>query len=146
MYLIDVAAYNSFVCYSIKHPDYLKHNEKVKRRQSIIELGHEIVEPLLKKRAEKIIATNFNGIQNSLVEKISKAGIDLRGPKTKASSLIIENETKNNEKIRKRCHICVKESEKGDPAKENKYSNVCRLCERNFCEKHCIKTIICHDC
>lgn len=139
MYLLDVAAYNSFALFAIKNPKNMEKNLKLKRRQSLKALGKELVDPLIEKRAFKIEASGFNGIHKHLLENLSIYGF-------KATNKTETNIPIDTLSTRLRCISCVNDKEISKSVKEYKHTNVCSICFQTFCKKHCQSTIICNNC
>jgi hypothetical protein len=140
MYIIDVAAYNSFVLYSILNPEYLEKDRNRKRRFSLEEIATDLINPLVESRMNSFQLVNFSGIQNSVLESVKRTGFDI----SKKVSTSPNPSPSKVDMIRRKCKddTCVQTKN------QNKYRNICETCKNNFCLVHCqIETITrCRNC
>lgn len=123
MFMLDVAAYNSFVLYCQRRND-------LERRKSLEKLAMDLIRPYIELRVKYMLENNFRGISTATIDSIRRVGFDLS---TKEK---IEQPVKA--KIG-RCKACSRS--------EDKKSRVtCCRCEKNVCQIHSKSFRMCDDC
>ena len=120
-YMVDVAAYNSSVCFMNKNPHLYIGSQK--RRKYLMDLSESLVMPLIQRRAS---SANFQRLHKDTKSKI-EAFVPI--------STIIEPIQSNNP--RKRCSKCPRE-------KGKKTKRISSRCSAPVCESH--SKYICTDC
>ena len=120
-YMVDVAAYNSSVCFMNKNPHLYIGSQK--RRKYLMDLSESLVMPLIQRRAS---SANFHRLHKDTKSKI-EAFVPI--------STIREPIQSNNP--RKRCSKCPRE-------KGKKTKRICSRCSAPVCENH--SKYICTDC
>jgi hypothetical protein len=144
MYILDVAAYNSFVLYTIQNPEYLENDRLRKRRLSLEELSLSLINPLVENRMDYFSLQNFHGVKTHILESAKKTGyVIVRNHSPTASPIASPAVSPNSSprKSRGRCKysICLN---------KNKQAKICDKCQNFFCSDHCIvtTTINCTEC
>ena len=130
MYLLDLAAHNSFCLFKLKNKTSILTNEKRLRRMQLESLALDLMKPFIFKRAQDISLKN-TGIKLSLIESFKRIG----QPIEKKVEIKAKTDTK-----RQRCAICV--------GNDSKYSKTCSTCHNTVCNKHCkvLNTVYCDKC
>ena len=120
-YIIDVAAYNSSVCFMHKNPEAYTGSQK--RRKYLMDLSESLVMPLIQRRAS---SAHFH-----MLQKDTKSKIEAFVP---IPNILEQSQSKNP---RRRCSKCPRD-------KNRKTNRVCSRCSVPICETH--SRIICDDC
>lgn len=126
MFMLDAAAYNSFVLYKQRYGD-------IKRRHSLEKLAIDLMMPYIKLRAEKINENNFRGITNEILDSFGRIGVNLKR-KTESCSSSDEPKAKKN-----RCGDCPR-------TRDRKTSKRCTSCAKFVCGDHFRSCILCMSC
>jgi hypothetical protein len=133
MYLLDLAAHNSYCMLKIKGKNFLSNNKNKERRMQLEALSLALIDPLIKLRSEKI-SRNPVGFHTALIESFKRTG-------HKINKIVDDDKEKSKLKsTRKRCYLCS--------GKDNKYSKNCSDCKKNICPEHSHEhmTIYCNSC
>ena len=136
MYLLDGAAYNSFVLHKLKNPEKYDKNKCRSRRCSLEQLAIELIMPQVSARYEILRNNNFKSIHS--VYHISLDSIGFKRP----SKEINEHITNVDIKTRALCNF------KPCPTnvKRSKQPNICIKCNGHFCINHCSIKCVCIYC
>lgn len=139
MYILDVAAYNSFVLFKIKNPAIQQINVQRQRKDSLEKLSTNLILDYVKERIEKLSLNNFIGVQNSLFESFKRIGVTIPASKKRPR---VEDESNLLIKKLKRCDYCLRRDN------DNKYKDTCHECNRTVCKLHGEKiiTVMCTEC
>jgi hypothetical protein len=122
--ILDTAGVNSFVAFSLMHPEWKNHigsTRRDKRRFFLLEVGESLVDEHMQRRAQNRMIVGRPQVVNALA---------LMGILTAPSEL--ETQEKCNKK-RGRCANCRR-------TKEQKVVNRCQICEKFICGVHAKKT------
>jgi hypothetical protein len=129
MYMLDVAAINSTVLYSLKNPE-LSHNRF--RRVQLGELAVSLIKPQAEVRLSELSITRYRHIHSTQLMSFSRLGFK------------IERTNSVQNTIKKRCSHFECRSLQSD----SKFKYKCSHCDQHFCLNHCeqLVTTICSDC
>ena len=130
MYLLDAAAYNSFVLHKLKNPTLYKTNVCRNRRFSLEKLASELIMPNVIARYEKLKTINFSGIHRTYFTALDCIGFNRP---------VIPNVIYISSEQRARCNEKTCETRK----KNSRHAHVCLYCKHNFCSNHCVIQCIC---
>lgn len=132
--LIDIACLNGGTIFMKNNPDWNKKKHNV-RRLYMLELGQQLVRPVVEERAKNII-----GLQKPIISAIES----VLGKTLPSTSVVVPSGASYS---RGRCHLCLKtKSSKREKDKMTKVSIVCCRCCKYVCSTHSAKTIICTNC
>lgn len=129
---IDIAAYNAFIIWILKNPQWksTSGNMKVRRKLFLEELGNMFTHDHITRRAEKIYEDG-RGFSATVCNAIQSAGVSVK-----------KNVPKPMNAKRSRCFQC-----RGN---DNKYSTKCDMCKNFVCSLHSEikieKTVVCSSC
>ena len=141
MYVLDVAAYNSFVLFSIKTPDFINSLKNRSRRLSLENLSKSMIRPLIENRLQVFSSMNFKHIKSSFFDSVNKTGINYAKSVTPQTTPVISpacSPTKH--KKRGKCYHqeCLNANHSKRPR------TICDFCSKFICENH--KKISCLGC
>ena len=121
MNLINLGGLNSFILYIHEFPHW---NEGVsyRRRQFLEELGLELVQPLMQKRAIRMI-----GLQRPIQNAMFACGIN------PAAEINEHEEESRPQSKRRRCYYCTS---------DRKASGTCKKCQKPVCRQHSTKAVL----
>lgn len=127
LHYIDIAAYNAFVLWQLKNPDWATGNIKSRRKQFIENLSEQLVAANIDSRA-RAFETNAVVFSRHIVDAIESTGRKIN----KQMSTTLEK--------RSRCSLCI--------GNDNKYKSKCDVCHKYVCNIHstCTKNILCTNC
>ena len=137
MYLLDVAAYNSFVLFRIKNPSEFTANYNRQRRVHLEKLAIGLIQPCIEARFEDKKSKNFIGCQSPILKAFTKTGLNLLNRLGDSPN---KSPTSDQKKTKKRCQIC--------PYKinANKYGEFCTKCNISVCPIHRKDESVCNNC
>jgi hypothetical protein len=160
-FLIDSAAYNAFVLYSLKLPARVATDSKRQRRESIQVIALGLILPYVRIRNLEFASKNYSHVKNSVLDSIEKVGVRVfkrvrdedeqeeneQEDNEQEDNEQEDNEQENNEqednevqqvnkKVRKNCQICK------PTLKRTKVE--CFVCKNGICPKH--RHVVCKDC
>ena len=127
--LLDIAAYNAFVIYMTKFPNYCS-NMPNRRRLFLEDLGLALIEPELRARA----ASSFTGLHRSLQRCITDVLRYLDSDIQTQHRQIVPGQRK-----RGRCVICPR-------TEDRKHRNTCATCGSFVCNLHAKLQRLCERC
>ena len=132
-YLLDVAAYNSFVLFRERNPQIFEKNKERQRRIFLESLAISLIEPQVIFRYNCKARFTPQSITYLYKESLSKIGF---------MSKEINGSYECFSCKRSRCahSECKKENN------ENKYRIVCKLCNKIYCQRHCNIEAFCDGC
>ncbi|KAJ4430410.1 hypothetical protein ANN_22626 [Periplaneta americana] len=132
--LIDIAYLNGGTIFMKNNPDWNKKKHNV-RRLYMLELGQQLVRPVVEERAKNII-----GLQKPIISAIES----VLGKTLPSTSVVVPSGASYS---RGRCHLCLKtKSSKREKDKMTKVSIVCCRCCKHVYSTHSANTIICTNC
>ena len=113
MYILDVAAYNSFVLDRLRNPDLYQKDFNRQRRYSLERLAVQLIRLGIKSRIDKCSLNNFRGIRSTITNAIIKTGENL-----------VKSNILPNKKLEKRafCKFCSGIGERSETR------NACVVC------------------
>lgn len=126
MFMLDVAAYNSFVLYKHRYGD-------IKRRHSLEKLAIDLMMPFIKIRIQKITENNFRGISRDIQDSFERIGVEMK--KEEESNL----ESEEPKRKKTRCSDCPR-------SKDRKTNISCSSCEKFVCGEHYRTCLLCMSC
>ena len=91
MYLLDVAAYNSFALFSISSPGFVAHFKTRSRRKSLEILATGLINELIESRLQEMSKLNFKHVKNSFFESLNSTSV--KNPKIEKQSFLISPES-----------------------------------------------------
>lgn len=127
--VVDVAALASFILWICNVPDWRKESKWSRRRQFLVELGEELVKPLILRRLQMRM-----NLRKNITDAISTVADKL--------NLVSELTTITAEKPKSgqsRCSICPRN-------KDRKVRKFCDRCGKAVCIEHCCTKILCDNC
>jgi hypothetical protein len=134
--LIDIAAVNAFTTYVINFPEW-NAKKPNRRRLFLVELGKQLIVPLVGKRCE-----NTNGLKTNTLQAMETIfARPCRNVTQRADT------TPKESGGRGRCYRCCDSlSWQNKRMKMSKTTIICANCQRYVCDKHSEKKIICDIC
>ena len=121
----DVGAVAAFVTWMAKYPEWKSSEGGRRRRVFLLELGHELVMPNIKRRAA------ISGLRSSIRMAISLVGVN------PAAAQDVQVQGSVGQK--RRCSFCSRKDDK-------KVRRVCDSCYKHVCPTHSKQQIICVEC
>ena len=134
MYILDVAAYNSFVLFTISSPEFYKKFKLRSRRRSLEELAKGLTSELIEHRVNEMAKINFKHIKKKFYQSLKSTNVSFKKSTPNTSPIITPLSSPNSSPIlikkKGRClHIdCTSQI--------NRYKTRCDLCCNYVCEKH----------
>ncbi|XP_017882546.1 uncharacterized protein LOC108626410 [Ceratina calcarata] len=128
MHFLDIAAYNAFVIWQTKNPNWKpKTSLKIKRKLFIEKLAESLTLKNINSRA-----TEFEHCRVFLHKHIINA--------IEATGRTVIKKTNTTGQKRSRCYICI--------GNNNKYNTKCENCDRHICSLHSLQNrmIVCNNC
>ena len=121
--LIDICGIASSIIWIKTYPNWNSSKQKLRRRLFLRDLVQDMVIPNIQRRSLKYLSKTTVTTINNILQNSSKTIKDLPKPKN----------------MRRRCHIC-------EPTKCRMSTQCCSQCEKNICNEHSEKIIICNNC
>ena len=130
MYILDVAAYNSFVLHRLRNPDLYQKDFNRQRRYNLESLAVQLIKLGIKSRIDKCSLNNFSGIRASILNAFIKTGESIN------KQNIMPNEKLLKEEL---CKFCAQENVR------TRTNTACNNCQLAICRaKHSF--IFCKNC
>lgn len=130
-FIIDAAAYNSFVMYHMRKPEIMSTKPKVQRRIHLEKLGKALCEPQIRDRVETWQQKQMRGIPIQL-QDIARRNGALGKIETCLPSRPLPSKG--------RCEFCKRNMDR-------KTKNRCGICKKLTCKDHAAPdTVICEQC
>ena len=126
MYIIDSAAYNSFVLFA-----YGTEIKSRDRRKTIETLAKELINDCILIRINTMYCANYKYIQDSIIKNMIEIGFVINKNK-----IVYENDEKPGGK---KCFLC-------DSTNPTKYRKFCDKCQEFICNQHSSKITVCVNC
>jgi hypothetical protein len=134
MFILDAAAYNAFVLYSLKNPGNVEKNWRRKRRDSIQELALSLIKPYILIRKAEMESKNYKHVHKDLLHSIEEVGIEINKGN-------IQNQAGTKSTQKGSCSIC--NLEKKTNVKDRSRVQ-CSKCKLFVCKEH--RSTICTNC
>ena len=130
-FIIDAAAYNSFVMYRTRKPEIMETNPKLQRRLYLEKLGKALCKAQIRDRVEAWNEKEMRGIPIQLQDVAKRHGVlSEQGARFASNALPSKG----------RCDFCRRNQDR-------KTKNRCGLCKRFTCKEHAAQDqIICREC
>lgn len=128
-FMLDAAAYNSFVLYIERNPAVMTKNVKVQRRLHLEQLGMKLAENAIRQRVQHWKDNNFHSIKADLRLTATRYGY--------LEDSTVPTRNSRNVNSSGRCCICPR-------VLDRKCKNICFRCKRYVCKDHL--KIICPSC
>ena len=129
MFMLDVAAYNSFVLFKIRSGD-------IKRRYSLEKLAVDLMMPFINSRFQKIAENNFRGTNNEVRDSFERIVVKLEKKETFSSET---DEPERKKSKRGRSADCQR-------SKDRKTEVICLNCKKLVCGEHFRRCELCISC
>ena len=130
MYILDVAAYNSFVLHRLRNPDLYQKDFNRQRRYNLESLAVQLIKLGIKSRIDKCSQNNFTGIRASILNAFIKTGESINKQNIMPNKKLLKEEV---------CKFCVQENVR------TRTNTACNNCQLAICRaKHSF--IFCKNC
>lgn len=123
-FMLDAAAFNSFVLLTEKNPTVLSKNAKIQRRILLEELAMKIAEEAIRQRVSSWQHNKFHGVNKEIRATATKFGYLEECAPNEVMDLV-----QHRSRSAGRCSICPR-------ANDRKCRNTCTVCKRFVCKDH----------